>query len=205
MERVKLFNDKGMPENKGTGIFARELMARFPLLPVEEEGRLGDPGLRENFIQRVFIYHYWHTQVMPDLSVDALTRCHARLKLTLMSHHQDEARALGRLAATASSENVAIVAGDYIQGAMKTLKRIATPKNHVNVLQHIQGYLKNHLDRDDKAELGEVIGKYYDGMVPLIVPLILLQHHFRRHPDPYIQGSWYLSPYPAELKLRNLI
>ncbi|MEA3300915.1 MAG: DUF523 and DUF1722 domain-containing protein [Porticoccaceae bacterium] len=205
MERVKVYNGKGMPEKSGAGVFAAGIMARFPNLPVEEEGRLGDPRLRENFIQRVFVYHHWHTRVAPDLDVAALTGFHARLKLSLMSHDQDAARALGKLAASARADNLAAVAADYLAGAMACLRKVASRNNHVNVLQHIQGYLKKDLDGDDKAELVETIQQYHRGEVPLIVPVTLLRHHFRRNPDPYILNSWYLAPYPGELKLRNML
>lgn len=204
MERVKIYNSKGMPENRGTGIFAAGIKARFANLPMEEEGRLGDARLRENFIQRVFIYHYWRTRVEPSLSVAALTGFHAILKLTLMSHDQTAARKLGKLAATARPDNLGPVASQYLADAMVTLKKVATTKNHVNVLQHIQGYLKTDLDSHDKAELVEIIQQYLRGDVPLVVPITLLKHHFRRNPDPYIEQSWYMSPYPAELKLRNM-
>ncbi|MAT50371.1 MAG: hypothetical protein CMK32_04200 [Porticoccaceae bacterium] len=203
MERVKLYNEKGMPENRGVGLFAAEVMKAFPSLPVEEEGRLGDARLRENFIQRVFIYHYWHTHVAEATAVKALTDFHARLKLTLMSHDQDCARELGRLAASARPDNLVTVKAAYLTLTMSTLKKVASRKNHVNVLQHIQGYLKRELDADDKAELVEAIGQYYRGEVPLIVPITLLKHYFRKNPDDYIANSWYMTPYPAELKLRN--
>ncbi|WP_461481044.1 YbgA family protein [Porticoccus sp.] len=205
MERVKLYNDKNMPHPEGVGIFTREIMAKFPLLPVEEEGRLGDPGLRENFIQRVFIYHRWRTEYANGLSVQKLTEFHARHKLIFMSHDQDGSRELGRIAASARSENLDAVAGEYIALAMATLKKAASRKNHVNVLQHIQGYLKQQLDADDKQELAEVFERYRRGEIPLIVPITLLRHHFRRAPDEYIEQSWYLNPYPEELKLRNLV
>jgi len=205
MERVKIYNDKNMPHPEGTGIFTREIMARFPLLPVEEEGRLGDPGLRENFIQRVFIYHRWRTEYAPKLSVTKLTDFHARHKLIFMSHDQDRSRELGRIAAKARSENLESVAAEYIALVMATLKKVATRKNHMNVLQHIQGYLKRQLDSDDKQELVDVFERYRCGEIPLIVPITLLKHHFRKAPDKYIEQSWYLSPYPEQLKLRNLV
>lgn len=205
MERVKVFNHKGMPHATGTGIFAAELMRHFPLLPVEEEGRLGDPRLRENFIQRVLIYDYWRHLRETGFSVAALTTFHSRIKLTLMSHNQQSMRRLGKLAASARANNLQQVADDYIAEAMKTLKIIASKKNHVNVLQHIQGYLKKELESDDKAELTEVIEQYRKGDVPLVVPLTLLRHHFRRAPSEYIAESWYFDPYPQALKLRNLL
>ncbi len=205
MERVKLYNDKGMPEKTGSGRFAATMMEHFPELPVEEEGRLGDPRLRENFVQRVFIYDHWRRGVRPRLSVAELTGFHARMKLTLMSHDQDAARELGRLAASARKENLETVANEYIATCMATLSKVATRRNHVNVLQHIQGYLKQELDSNDKAELVETIEAYGQGDVPLVVPVTLLKHHFRKAPDPYIEQSWYMSPYPASLRLRNMV
>lgn len=205
MERVKVYNDKNMPHPEGRGIFAQAIMEQFPLLPMEEEGRLGDPGLRENFVQRVFIYHRWRTEYAPQLSVQKLTEFHARHKLIYMSHDQNCSRELGRIAAMAREENLDVVAADYIAQAMATLKKVATRKNHVNVLQHIQGYLKKQLDADDKQELLEVFERYRCGEIPLVVPITLLKHHFRKAPDSYISQSWYLHPYPEELKLRNLV
>ncbi len=205
MERVKVYNAKNMPDPVGSGIFAAEIMGRFPLLPIEEEGRLGDPNLRENFIKRVFIYHRWRTEYVETLTVQTLTEFHARHKLIFMSHDQNQSRALGKIAASANKDNLTSVADEYISLVMKTLKIIATRKNHVNVMQHIQGYLKKQLDGDDKQELVEVISRYHRGELPLIVPLTLLLHHFRKSPNEYIQQSWYINPYPEELKLRNLV
>lgn len=205
MERVKIYNSKGMPQSSGSGIFAGGVMAAFPGLPVEEEGRLGDPHLRENFVQRVFVYHYWKTEMETSLSVPLLTEFHARLKLTLMSHDQNRARELGGIAASARSDNLSDAAERYFALMMKTLSTVATRKNHVNTLQHIQGYLKRDLDSDDKAELVETIDAYRQGDVPLVVPITLLKHHFRKAPDAYIDNAWYMYPYPSALKLRNVL
>jgi len=205
MERVKLFNQKGIPENRGVGIFAESLMKKFPDLPLEEEGRLGDARLRENFVQRVFIYFRWQQLCRTGLSVARLNDFHARLKLTLMSHNQDQCRQLGRLVAGAESANIDAIGAQYIGGVMKALRIVASRKNHVNVLQHIQGYLKRDLDAEDKQEMLQAIEAYYRDEVPLIVPLTLLNHFFRKAPDPYISSSWYMNPYPMELKLRNLL
>ena len=205
MERVKVYNQKNMPDPVGSGIFAAEIMKQFPLLPIEEEGRLGDPNLRENFIQRVFIYHRWRIEFYGSLTIQKLTEFHARHKLIFMSHDQNQSRELGKIAALANKENLQSIADEYISLAMQTLKKVATRKNHVNVLQHIQGYLKRQLDADDKKELVEVIQRYHQGDVPLIVPLTLFLHHFRKSPNEYIEQSWYINPYPAELKLRNMV
>jgi uncharacterized protein YbgA (DUF1722 family)/uncharacterized protein YbbK (DUF523 family) len=205
MERVKLFNAKGIPENRGVGLFAASLIRLLPNLPLEEEGRLGDARLRENFVQRVFVYHRWRKLVQQGLNVASLTTFHAQLKLILMSHDQNQCRSLGKLVAGASKAEVNETGYRYISGAMQTLKKIATRKNHVNVMQHIQGYLKQNLDPDDKQELLETIQAYHRDEIPLVVPLTLLKHFFRKSPDAYIERSWYMNPYPAELKLRNLL
>jgi uncharacterized protein YbgA (DUF1722 family)/uncharacterized protein YbbK (DUF523 family) len=200
MERVKV-HAGAQPHNDGVGIYAEEMMRLNPLLPVEEEGRLGDPALRENFIQRVYVLYRWKTLLAAGLTPNSLTRFHARHKLIILSH--DDYRDLGQLLAGVTQATVAQVAEQYVLQLMATLKKLASRKKHVNVLQHIQGYLKKELSADDKAELCEVIDQYRNGYVPLIVPLTLLKHHFRKCPDPYIEESYYLSPYPQELQLSN--
>ncbi|TRX01026.1 YbgA family protein [Candidatus Methylobacter oryzae] len=200
MERVKVYTD-GQAHKEGVGIYAEELMRNNPLLPVEEEGRLGDPGLRENFIQRVYVLYRWKLMLAEGLTPGKLTRFHARHKLIIMSHA--DYSELGQLLAGLTKANLSAVAEQYVLQLMSTLKKIATRKNHVNVLQHIQGYLKKDLSADDKTELCEVIEQYRNGHVPLIVPLTLLKHHFRKAPDTYIEESYYMSPYPQELQLLN--
>ena len=200
MEKVKIYvND--IPNRKGVGIYAEEMMRSNPLLPVEEEGRLGDAALRENFIQRVYVLYRWKLMLAAGLGAESLTRFHARHKLIIMSH--GDYRDLGQLLASVAQANVQEIADQYILLLMKKLKKVASRKNHVNVLQHIQGYLKKELNADDKAELCELIEAYRRGEVPLIVPLTLLKHHFRKCPDPYIEESYYMSPYPQELRLIN--
>ena len=200
MERVKVYTNH-QPHKDGVGIYAQEMMRNNPLLPVEEEGRLGDPGLRENFIQRVYVLYRWKLMLADGLSLHSLTHFHARHKLIIMSH--GDYRELGQMLAGLTKENLAATADDYILRLMKLLKIVVNRSNHVNVLQHIQGYLKKELSADDKAELGEIIARYRSGEIPLIVPLTLLKHHFRKSPDKYIEESYYMSPYPQELQLIN--
>jgi uncharacterized protein YbgA (DUF1722 family)/uncharacterized protein YbbK (DUF523 family) len=200
MERVKVYNNN-QPHREGVGIYAQQVMANNPLLPIEEEGRLGDAGLRENFIQRVYVYHRWQTLLTEGLSIAKLTRFHAQHKLIIMSHGNYQP--LGQLLTTATSENLTQVAEDYILKLMTLLKKVVTRGQHVNVLQHIQGYLKKELSSDDKVELGEIFERYLNKELPLIVPITLLKHHFRKTPDPYIEDSFYMSPYPQELNLIN--
>lgn len=200
MERVKVY-ETGQPHRTGIGIYAQQIMHDNPLLPVEEEGRLGDPRLRENFIQRVYVFYRWKTMLENGLTANGLIDFHARHKLIIMSH--GDYSDLGHLLAGLTKANLVDVATQYIMQLMTTLKKPVSRKNHVNVLQHIQGYLKKTLTADDKAELCEVIERYRNGYVPLIVPITLLKHHFRQFPDPYIEKSYYLSPYPQELQLIN--
>ncbi|MGZ8196555.1 MAG: YbgA family protein [Methylosarcina sp.] len=200
MERVKVYSNS-QPRREGVGIYAEAMMKANPLMPVEEEGRLGDPGLRENFIQRVYVFFRWKQMLLEGLSADKLTTFHARHKLIIMSH--GDYREPGRMLAGLSKETLAETAEKYIALLMNILKHVPTRSRHVNVLQHIQGYLKKELSADDKAEMVEVIERYRRGELPLIVPLTLLKHHFRKLPDPYIDESYYLSPYPQELRLLN--
>ena len=200
MDRVKIYNGK-QALKEGVGIYAQEMMRLNPLLPVEEEGRLFDAGLRENFIQRVYVLYRWKQMLETGLTPSDLTQFHARHKLIIMSH--DDYRDLGQLLAGVTKTNIADLAEQYILQLMMTLKKVAKRKNHVNVLQHILGYLKKDLAADDKAELCEVIERYRNGYIPLIVPITLLKHHFRKSPDPYIEESYYMSPYPQELRLIN--
>ena len=201
MERVKVFSGNHQPNREGFGIYAKEMMRNNPLMPVEEEGRLGDPGLRENFIQRVYVLYRWKQLLTDGLTPQKLTHFHARHKLIIMSH--GDYREMGQLLATVTKENVQHVADQYIALLMPLLKSVVNRGQHVNVLQHIQGYLKKELAADDKAELCEIIERYRQGEIPLIVPITLLKHHFRKSPDIYIEESYYMSPYPQELQLIN--
>lgn len=202
MERVKVYN-RNQPQRSGQGLYAQQLMKNFPNLPVEEEGRLGDPVLRENFIKRVFIYERWHKLCQTNLTIASLTRFHAQHKLILMSHDQNKARYLGRKLSQANAASITTFARQYESALMSLLKIKATRKNNVNVLQHIQGYLKNDLDKEDKNELSRVIEQYRLGFLPLIVPITLLKHHFMKHPNEYISDSYYINPHPKELMLLN--
>lgn len=204
MERVKVYKNE-YPERIGTGVYAQYVMQHFPLMPLEEEGRLGDPVLRENFIQRVYVMHRWQQVIQESMTVDKLIVFHARHKLILMSHNQNYCRALGRLVATANDQKLHEIVDQYGLEMMQCLKQTATRGNHVNVLQHIQGYLKKQLAQGDKVELAETIENYRKGSMPLIVPITLLKHHFRHHPDPFIEKSYYMQPYPGELALQNEI
>jgi len=204
MERVRVYrNDQA--QRKGSGLYTATLMQNFPALPVEEEGRLGDPVLRESFIKRVYIYKRWHDMVERGLDWAALTDFHARHKLILFSHHQERARQLGRELSGAHRESIEDYAPRYLEEMMRILKISAKRSNHVNVLEHIRGYLKRDLDRDDKRELSESIENYRLGYLPLIVPITLLRHHFRKCPNEYIDRSYYMQPHPDELMLLNSV
>lgn len=213
MERVKLYSAEqaNSPlERKGVGKYAAVLMRNFPNLPVEEEGRLCDPVLRENFVNRVFVYKRWRaiscaTEEGNVLTWKAITDFHARLKWNLYSHDQNRARAVGSALAQKHRDPIAETCDWYESEIMDLLKVRATRKNHVNVLEHIRGYLKTHLTADEKAEIGESIEDYRLGLLPLIVPVTLLRHFFRKYPDPYIMQSWYLQPHPKQLMLLNQI
>lgn len=205
MERVKVYAPDGRSVGKAAGAFAEEMMRGQPLLPTEEEGRLGDPALRENFIMRVFVFHRWQQLNAGGISAGKLIAFHADHKYLVMAHNQAAYKRMGKMLANAGKEDIATMAAAYVEELMTALARPASRKQHVNVLQHLLGYLKQQLDAEDKKEMLEVIEHYRDGVVPLIVPITLLKHHFRRHPHEYIERQVYLTPHPHELMLRNLI
>lgn len=204
MERVKVWNPEGGPSRRdGTGLFAAALLRRLPSLPVEEEGRLGDARLRENFVERVFAHGRLRRLFAGRWTVGDLVRFHSREKLLLMAHHPASYRTLGRLVAGAKGRPRAEVAREYFGTTMAALARIATVRRHVNVLQHAAGFFKERLDAGDRAELHGVIADFGAGLVPLVVPVTLLRHHVRRHDVPWLEGQHYLEPSPKELMIRN--
>jgi len=204
--RVKLYDRDGAMSRRGQGIFARALVERLPLLPVEEEGRLHDPRLRESFVERVFAHHRWRTQVAGSSRPRDLVLFHTRNKLTLMAHSPRAQRELGRIVAATGRGGFAALRDAYAATFMEALKTLATRRKHANVLQHLLGFLKKHLDTQDKAEMVDIIERYRIGLVPLIVPITLLLHHAGRQPVPdWFQQQTYLHPYPAELMLRNAV
>ncbi len=202
--RVKLYGKGGVPSRDGTGVFARMLMERFPNLPVEEEGRLNDPILRENFILRAFTRARFRTFARTDGSPGGLVDFHARHKYLLMAHDQQTYRDMGRLVAKAGVDNPATVLAEYERLLMAALAKRASRGRHVNALMHLSGFVKKHIDADDKQELGRLIEEYRRGFVGLVVPLTLLRHLLRRHaPDSWATRQIYLEPYPGRLMLRN--
>ncbi len=203
MTAVKVYGDAGIPSRQGIGIFAAAFMARFPLMPVEDDGRLHDPILRENFIERVFVSHRWQVMMGKEFKFKDLEIFHRDHKLLMMSHSTKHLTLLGRI--TANHENMPLsrAASEYRQILMAGLKLIATPKKQTNVLMHMLGYFKKHLTKDEKQELLEIIERYRQGALPLIVPVTMLAHYVRKFEESYLDGQIYLNPHPAELMLRN--
>ncbi|MDP4984786.1 YbgA family protein [Pseudoalteromonas tunicata] len=202
MERVKVYYEHGQSsEPTGIGLFAKEIMAANPLLPCEENGRLNDAGLRENFVIRVFTYRHWQDLVASGLTKHKLITFHSEHKYLLMSHHLPSYKALGQLLARADL-SIDEMAEQYISGLMGGLKHLANRKSHSNTLQHLQGYFKKNIDKAQKQELAEHIEGFRQGLVPLLVPLTLINHYLKQYPKAYLAAQVYLSPYPTDLKLR---
>ena len=203
MERVRLYNPHGMPNRQGIGIFARAFMNHFPLIPVEEEGRLCDPGLRENFIERVFCYRRYQDLVNGGFTRQAVVRFHTIHKYLLLAHSQPHYQALGRLVGQADRYRPRELVLAYGEIFMKALRVKATVRKHVNVLQHIVGFFKNRLSAQERRELLGVIDDYHRELTPLIVPMTLIKHYVRMFDVGYIRDQVYLNPHPKELMLRN--
>ncbi|MBU1700664.1 MAG: DUF523 and DUF1722 domain-containing protein [Candidatus Eisenbacteria bacterium] len=203
MERVKLYDPNGRPSKNGVGFFAEALLEAFPLLPIEEEGRLRDAPLRENFVERIFAYRRMMTLFEGQWSIGDLVRFHTAEKLLLMAHDPESYRKLGALVAGAKSLPRREVLEGYQTTFMKALEKKATKGRHHNVLQHMAGYFKRTLSTEDKAELRSVFEDYRAGLTPLLVPVTLVRHHVRVQNVTYLQGQTYLEPHPKELMLRN--
>lgn len=206
MERVKVYHENGNPSNiKSQGVFIGELMKLRPELPVEEEGRLQDPRLRENFITRVFAYNDWQNTVLNDLSIKSLIDFHSKYKYLIMAHSYQAYRELGRLVANDGAKSLATIVSEYESLLMKSLKKIAKMKSHINTLYHIFGYLKRDLTAEAKKEVIQVIERYREGSHTLIVPITILNHYINQFGSDYIKNQAYLNPHPIELGLRNYI
>ena len=192
MERVNIYDDNGIPAATTSGIYAGILMSALPLLPVEEEGRLLDPDLRENFIERVFIFSRWQALENNGTAVGDLIRFHSQYKFIIMTRDQNVMRELGRLVANAK-ENPEKTGKEYITTLMRVLKKPAGHGNQVNVLQHIAGFFKKRLDQEDRKELQEAIDAFSKKRLSIIVPLTLIKHHLRRNPDTFLDNQAYLD------------
>jgi len=203
MAAVKVYPETGMAVKKGVGIFAGAFMRRFPLLPVEEDGRLNDPALRENFIERIFVYRRWRELERRNGGMKELVMFHAEHKLLILSHSPKHLTILGRLVANPDRMKLAALREEYFLNLMEGLRLTATVRKQTNVLEHMAGYFKKKLTPDEKKELGEVIGNYHRGLLPLIVPVTLIAHYVRLYGEPYLQKQIYLHPHPIELMLRN--
>jgi uncharacterized protein YbgA (DUF1722 family)/uncharacterized protein YbbK (DUF523 family) len=203
MERVKLYDRNGVPNKQGVGLFARAFMEHFPLLPVEEDGRLHDPGLRENFIETIFTLKRWREALKEGVSRGVLVEFHTRHKLLLLSHSTEIYRQMGKLVADAKAMEEQALFDCYLALLIKGLRLKTTVAKHVNVLQHVLGYFKKQLNSDEKQEVLSVIDSYRARQIPLIVPVTLLNHFVRKYDQVYLQQQVYLNPHPLELQLRN--
>jgi len=203
MERIRVYNEKRIPVKKGVGIFARIFMNHFPLLPVEDEGRLHDPELRESFIERIFTLKRWREALAKKESRGIVVDFHTKHKLLILSHSPKHHQAMGKLVAKAKDLPLKELYSQYQTLLMEALKLKTTSKKNSNVLMHMMGYFKEQLSSDEKKELLEVIDFYRKGHIPLIVPITLINHYVRKYNQPYLKEQVYLNPHPLELQLRN--
>ncbi len=203
MERINVFNDKGQPVKRGVGLFARAFMDRFPDIPVEDEGRLNDPALRENFIEAIFTLGRWRAFARQKQSVRALVGFHTRHKLLLLSHSRSHHTEMGRLVAAGKSLAPPRLYQSYGGLLVQAMKMKATRKKNADVLMHAMGYFKKVLNHGEKTELIEHIAMYRNGEIPQVVPLTLLRHYIMKYDQPYLKEQVYFHPHPLEVMLRN--
>ncbi len=204
MERVRVYRENSKDNSKsGVGIYTAELQKQLPWLPIEEDGRLNDPLLRENFVERVFALYELKMLRQSGLTRGKLMAFHSRYKLSLLSHSQPEYRELGRFVASmdkwSSLEEYFV---EYRLRLMNLMSHRATRRNHTNVLMHVQGYFRKQLNSGQRQELSQLIDHYRQGMQPLLAPITLLKHYMHEYPDDYLQQQRYFEPYPEALRLR---
>jgi uncharacterized protein YbgA (DUF1722 family)/uncharacterized protein YbbK (DUF523 family) len=203
MRGIRVYDVNGVPRKVGVGLFARAFMQHFPLLPVEDEGRLHDASIRENFIERVFALKRYRSFLASDGSLGGLVDFHTNHKMQLMAHSQRHLSEMGKLVAHAAGRPMSLVLGRYEELLLEALALKATVRKNANVLFHMFGYFKKQLSADEKEEMLEIIGRYRAELVPLIVPVILMQHYVRKYDEPYLKQQTYLNAHPMELRLRN--
>jgi len=203
IERVKVYDERGVPAKKGTGMFAKAFIKRFPLIPVENEDRIYDPELWENFIERIFTLRRWRDAAAKGKTRGDLVAFHTIHKLQVLSHSTKHYRLMGSLVAKANELPIKELYRQYQILLMEVVQLKATPKKNTNVLMHMMGYFKKELTSGEKQELLEVIDNYRMGYIPLIMPVTLINHYARKYDRPYLKGQIYLNPHPMELQLRN--
>lgn len=203
MIRVKVYNEKGMPHKVGIGMFARAFMEHFPLIPVEDDGRLNDPVIRENFILQIFTMKRWRDNLARKRGIGNLVDFHTLNKLLMLSHSPKHYRLMGKLVAEGKKMPLGDLYDQYQLLLMEALKLETTIRKNINVLQHLMGYFKKQLSGDEKQELLEAFDQYRSEYVPLIVPITLINHYVRKYDQPYLKQQTYLNPHPVELKLRT--
>jgi len=200
---IKVYTSSKMPSHKGTGIFGGAFMRQFPLIPVIDDGRLHDPPLRENFVERVFVYQRWKDFLKKSPSIKDLVAFHTEHKLLILSHSPKHLSVLGKLVADAKQIERKELFTRYMTLLMEGLQLIASVNKNTNVLMHIAGYFRKNLSPHDKQELLEIIDQYHRKYVPLIVPIVIINHYVRKFDEPYLKIQSYLNPHPLELMLRN--
>jgi uncharacterized protein YbgA (DUF1722 family)/uncharacterized protein YbbK (DUF523 family) len=203
IRNVKVYSSSGMPARTGRGIFGGTFVRLFPLVPAEDDGRLHDPALRENFIERVFVFQRWKDFLSRGAKPGGFVAFHTEHKLLVMAHSQKHYTELGRIVGNMKKQGLKASRLDYIAVLMNALRLLATKRKNTNVLMHIMGYFKRQLSSDEKKEMLEVIENYHKGFVPLIIPITLLNHYVRKYDEPYLKRQHYLNPGPVELMLRN--
>jgi uncharacterized protein YbgA (DUF1722 family) len=200
---VEIFDDKGRPAESGSGLFALEFRRKNPLMPVEEEGRLEDPFLRENFLERVFAYHRLNQVFAGRWKRGAVVEFHSREKYFLMAHSPKHLKRLEQLIAGIGRCPAGEFKTLYMAGFMEAVAVKATPARHAKAMRGLAACLRGHLTAPEGARVVGLIEQYRSGLIPLVVPLTLLAFFSELHEVPSLAGQTYLHPHPGELMLRN--
>jgi uncharacterized protein YbgA (DUF1722 family)/uncharacterized protein YbbK (DUF523 family) len=203
ISHVRIYQGPGKVPKQGQGLFSAAFEKNYPLIPIEEEGRLNDARIRENFIERVFVYKRLKMLKQDGITAKKLIDFHTKHKYSLMARNVTAYQRLGQYIAQIDKKRINQDFEQYASDLSSAYKHMATTRKHTNALQHIYGYFKDHLTPIDKQEFLEILNSYHSGHIPLIVPITLIRHYLRHIEQPYIANQFYLNPYPDELMLRN--
>ncbi len=203
LERIKVYRDGNPYRKDASGLFASKLLERWPALPVEDEGRLNDPKLRETFIEQVFCRNRWRGLIKRGLTRRSLIAFHTAHKLLLLAHNEAAFRRMGRLLGSAGTMPDRELFARYELELHAAMRTKATPQKHANVMQHAMGHMKTMLSAVEKHDISAAIEDFRSGLLPLVVPLTLLRYNIRRRGVEYLAGRLYFDPHPKELMLRN--
>ncbi len=204
LERVKVYQQKEAPsEKKGVGLFAQELKNTFKYLPIEEEGRLNDPWLKENFLMQVFAYGDLKEFLKNVTSPNELVEFHTSYKYLILAKSEHSYKTLGNIVANNPKRELHEQLKLYEEEFLKAISEKSTINKTYNVLLHITGYFKKLITKEEKEHILNACNEYKNEYIPLIAVTKIINLYVARFDQSYLAKQKFLHPYPKELGLRS--